>query len=164
MKILALGSNLPFKNNLPEQNIKDAYEILIKNNIKILKKSNIYKSEAYPNKNDPEFCNSAISIDTNLEPKKLLELILKIEENFERKRGVKNSPRTLDIDIISFEKEVIDDSNLKIPHSEIHKRLFVLLPLQDLDENWKHPILDKSVASMIKEFDQNDLNTVKKIT
>ena len=103
MKILALGSNLPFGNNSPEQNIKNAYEQIEDCNIKILKKSFIYKSVAYPNKNDPEFCNSAILIETDKDPQKLLETILNIEENFGRIRSVKNSPRTLDIDIISYE-------------------------------------------------------------
>ena len=164
MKILALGSNLPFGNNSPEQNIKNAYEQIEDCNIKILKKSFIYKSLAYPNKNDPEFCNSAILIETDKDPQKLLETILNIEENFGRIRSVKNSPRTLDIDIISYGDQIIEKPNLKIPHPEIYKRLFVLLPIKDIDENWKHPAHNITVADKIKEFDQNEVNTVKKIT
>ena len=164
MKILALGSNLSFENSSPKENIEKAYEALIKKEIKILKKSLIYKSEAYPNKNDPEFCNSAISIDTNLSPDKLLSVILEIEETYGRKRYIKNSPRTLDIDIISFDDQIIDEENLKIPHPHIQKRLFVLFPVLDLDKNWKHPQLLKSAEDMIKEFDQKSLNSVKRFS
>ena len=163
MKILAFGSNLPFKNNSPQDNIEKAYEVLSKNGIKILNKSSIYKSEAYPNKNDPEFCNSVVSVDTDLEPNVLLKIILKIEESFDRKRYVKNSPRTLDIDIICFDNIVLNEKNLIIPHPEMQNRLFVLLPIQEINKNWLHPVLTKSVTNIIKEFDQKALNTVKKI-
>ena len=163
MKILAFGSNLPFKNNSPQDNIEKAYEVLSKNGIKILNKSSIYRSEAYPNKNDPEFCNSVVSVDTDLEPVVLLKIILKIEESFDRKRYVKNSPRTLDIDIICFDDIVLNEKNLIIPHPEIQNRLFVLLPIQEINKNWLHPVLTKSVTNIIKEFDQKALNTVKKI-
>lgn len=163
MKILAFGSNLPFKNNSPQDNIEKAYEVLSKNGIKILNKSSIYRSEAYPNKNDPEFCNSVVSVDTDLEPNVLLKIILKIEESFDRKRYVKNSPRTLDIDIICFDDIVLNEKNLIIPHPEMQNRLFVLLPIQEINKNWLHPVLSKSVTNIIKEFDQKALNTVKKI-
>ena len=163
MKILAFGSNLPFKNNSPQDNIEKAYEVLSKNGIKILNKSSIYRSEAYPNKNDPEFCNSVVSVDTDLEPNILLKIILKIEASFDRKRYVKNSPRTLDIDIICFDDIVLNEKNLIIPHPEMQNRLFVLLPIQEINKNWLHPVLTKSVTNIIKEFDQKALNTVKKI-
>lgn len=163
MKILAFGSNLPFNNNSPKQNIENAYELLYQNGIKILNKSSFYKSEAYPNKSDPEFCNSAISIETDFEPDVLLKIISKIEESFERKRYIKNSPRTLDIDIISFNNLILDEENLTIPHPEIHNRLFVLLPIEEINKTWEHPVLLKSVTNIIKEYDQTALNKVKKI-
>ena len=76
MKILAFGSNLPFKNNSTKENIESAYKTLSQFNIDILKKSFFYQSEAYPNKSDPLFCNSAISIETDLSPHDLLLNIL----------------------------------------------------------------------------------------
>jgi 2-amino-4-hydroxy-6-hydroxymethyldihydropteridine diphosphokinase len=164
MKILALGSNLPYKKNSPKQNIELAYEILDDHNIKILKKSNLYQTEAYPNKSDPLFCNSAISIETDLGPDELLKNILEIEKKFGRERNVKNSPRTLDIDIISYDKLILDEENLKIPHPNLHKRPFVFLPVNDLDDCWIHPVYLKTIKEIIKEFDAKELNTVKKIT
>ena len=89
MKILALGSNLRYKNNSPIKNIELAYKCIEKFDIKIINKSNIYKSEPYPNKFDPFFFNSVISINTNLKPFELLKNILEIEKFFGRIRKKK---------------------------------------------------------------------------
>ncbi len=140
MKIIALGSNIPFKNVIPIKIIEKTYTILKNYNINIIKKSHIYQSEAYPNKSDPLFYNSALSIETKLQPYELLKNILEIEKTFGRERKEKNSPRTLDIDIISFDGLIINEKNLKIPHPSLHLRPFVLLPIRDLDMTWIHPI------------------------
>ena len=89
MKIIALGSNIPFKNISPVEIIEAAYNTLANYNIKILKKSNMYQSEAYPNKSDPLFYNSVLSIETKLKPIDLLVNILKIEKLFGRERKEK---------------------------------------------------------------------------
>ena len=164
MIFLGLGSNLQSDFGDRYKNIELAINYLRENNINLLQKSSFYESVSYPNKNDPEFCNSAVSIDTNISPDKLLSVILEIEETYGRKRYIKNSPRTLDIDIISFDDQIIDEENLKIPHPHIQKRLFVLFPVLDLDKNWKHPQLLKSAEDMIKEFDQKSLNSVKRFS
>ena len=82
MKIIALGSNIPFKSMLPIEILETTYKIMKNYNINIIKKSHIYQSEAYPNKSDPLFYNSALSIETKLTPYELLENILKIEKLF----------------------------------------------------------------------------------
>ena len=163
MKIIALGSNLPYKKKSPIEIIESTYQTLKNYNIKIFKKSHIYQSEAYPNKSDPLFYNSALSIETKLKPYELLENILKIEILFGRKRKEKNSPRTLDIDIISFDNLIINEKNLKIPHPALHLRPFVFLPIGDLDANWTHPVFSKTINQIIDKFDPNELNKVKKI-
>jgi len=163
MKIIALGSNIPFKNISPVEIIEAAYNTLANYDIKILKKSNIYQSEAYPNKSDPFFYNSALSIETKLKPIDLLDNILKIEKLFGRERKEKNSPRTLDIDIISYDNLILNEKNLKIPHPALHLRPFVILPIRDLDTNWKHPAFFKTVAQIIDKFEPKEINKVKKI-
>ena len=85
----------------------------------------------------------------------------KLEIISERKE--KNSPRTLDIDIICFDDLIINDDNLNIPHPNLHKRPFVFLPLRDLDKSWKHPVFLKTIDEFVKEFDPNELKSVKKI-
>jgi len=167
MKILALGSNLKYQNNLPIDNIKKAYQQLEIEGIKILKKSVFYESEAYPNNKDPKFINSAIIIKTNLPAQVLLQKIFKIEKNFGRVRNQKNSPRTLDIDILDYDGQIINikdkNINLDIPHKEIHNRLFVLLPIRDLSVGWLHPESKATIEDMIANFSQDQINKVKKI-
>ncbi len=163
MKIIALGSNITFKNLSPIEIIEKTYQILKNYNITIIKKSNIYQSEAYPNKSDPLFYNSALSIETKLKPYELLENILKIEKLFGRERKGKNYPRTLDIDIISLDNLILDEKNLKIPHPNLHLRPFVILPIRDINVNWKHPVFLKTVGQIIEKFEPDELNKVKKI-
>ena len=74
-----------------------------------------------------------------------------------------DSPRTLDIDIICFDDLIINDDNLNIPHPSLHKRPFVSLPVKDLDKSWKHPVFLKTIDEFVKEFDPNELKSVKKI-
>ena len=158
MKIIALGKNLS-----PIEIIEKTYQILKNYDITIIKKSNIYQSEAYPNKSDPLFYNSALSIETKLKPYELLENILKIEKLFGRERKGKNYPRTLDIDIISLDNLILDEKNLKIPHPNLHLRPFVILPIRDINVNWKHPVFLKTVGQIIEKFEPDELNKVKKI-
>jgi 2-amino-4-hydroxy-6-hydroxymethyldihydropteridine pyrophosphokinase len=87
---------------------------------------------------------------------------LKIEEKFGRERKVKNSPRTLDIDIICYDNLILNDENLQIPHPNIQDRLFVLMPICDLNENWKHPIHSKTALEFIKSFSEEQINKLKK--
>ena len=84
-----------------------------------------------------------MSIKTKLKPIDLLDNILKIEKLFGRERKERNSPRTLDIDIISYDNLILNEKNLKIPHPALHLRPFVILPIRDLDTNWKHPVFLK---------------------
>ncbi len=163
MKIIALGSNIPFLDMSPIKIIEASYETLEKYSIQILKKSYIYQSEAFPNKSDPLFYNAALSVETNLHPNELLEIILKIEKIFGRERNERNSPRTLDIDIICFDNLVLNKKNLIIPHPALHLRPFVILPIRDLDTNWKHPVFLKTITEIIDKFEPNELNKVKKI-
>ncbi len=163
MKIIAFGSNIPFQNLSPIEIIETSYSTLEKYGVQILKKSYIYQSEAYPNKLDPLFYNSALCVETRLQPNELLEIILKIEKMYGRVRNERNSPRTLDIDIICFDNLILNDNNLIIPHPALHLRPFVILPIRDLDTNWKHPVFLKTIAQIIDKFEPNELNKVKKI-
>ena len=79
------------------------------------------------------------------------------------KEKKKNSPRTLDIDIISYDNLILNEKNLKIPHPLAHLRPFVILPIRDLDTNWKHPVFFKTVTQIIDKFEPKEINKVKKI-
>ena len=165
MILLSLGSNLPSKFGDSKKTLLKCYEFFNNSDVKILKKSSFYESVAIPNKSDPKFINSVISIETKFSPEELIKYILSVEEKFDRKRAQVNAPRTCDIDIVDFNGEVINILNknisLKIPHPRLEKRSFVLYPIREIDKNWKSPLSGKYIEQLIENL---DTETKKNIT
>jgi 2-amino-4-hydroxy-6-hydroxymethyldihydropteridine diphosphokinase len=165
MILLSLGSNLPSKFGDSKKTLLKCYEFFNNSNVKILKKSSFYESVAVPNKSDPKFINSVISIETKFSPEELIKYILSVEEKFDRKRAQVNAPRTCDIDIVDFNGEVINILNknisLEIPHPRLEKRSFVLYPIREIDKNWKSPLSGKYIDQLIENL---DTETKKNIT
>ena len=89
-----------------------------------------------------------------------MQTILAIEKEMGRIRTKKNAPRIIDIDILFFNKEIIHTQNLVVPHLQIQNRNFVLVPLNQLSPNFKHPLLNKTVHQLLKS--SPDTLTVKK--
>jgi len=165
MIFLSLGSNLPSKFGNCRETLLKCYEFFNNHEIQILKKSSFYESFAVPNKFDPKFINSAISIKTNFSPEQLMQYILEVEKKFERKRDQLNAPRTCDIDIVDFNGQIINVSNnkisLQIPHPRLEQRSFVLYPISEIDKNWKSPLSGKRIDQLIEDL---DLESKKSIT
>ena len=165
MILLSLGSNLPSKFGDSKKTLLKCYEFFNNNDIQILKKSSFYESVAIPNKSDPKFINSVISIATKFSAEELIKYIINVEEKFERKREQINAPRTCDIDIIDFNGEVINILNknisLEVPHPRLEQRSFVLYPIQEIDKNWKSPLSGKKIDKLIENLDSE---TKKNIT
>ena len=165
MILLSLGSNLPSKFGDSKKTLLKCYEFFNNSDVKTLKKSSFYESVAIPNKSDPKFINSVISIETKFSPEELIKYILSVEEKFDRKRAQVNAPRTCDIDIVDFNGEVINILNknisLEIPHPRIEKRSFVLYPIREIDKNWKSPLSGKYIDQLIENL---DTETKKNIT
>jgi len=112
------------------------FKLLIKLNrdkrLKVISTSIILKNPPFGYLNQPDFFNTLFLIKTNLLPFELLAYLQKIEKHFKRKREFKNSPRTLDLDIIMYNNLKINKPKLKIPHPEYKKRVSVMLPLKYL--------------------------------
>ena len=165
MILLSLGSNLPSKFGDSKNTILKCYEFFNNNDIKILKKSSFYETFAIPNKSDPKFVNSVISVETRFSPEELIKYILKVEKKFDRKREQINAPRTCDIDILDFNGQIINIFNknisLEIPHPRLEQRSFVLYPIREIDKNWKSPLSGKKVDQLIENL---DAETKKNIT
>ncbi len=94
--------------------------------------SSILQNPPFGYVNQPDFYNAVVVLKTNLTPLKLLRYLLKVEKKFKRRREFKNSPRTLDIDIIFYDKITYKKDELTIPHPKYHERDSVLLPLQEV--------------------------------
>ena len=155
---LGIGSNLGNK----RRNIERTKFNLINNNIKILKCSSYYESLSWPNPNNPKFLNIVLEIDTDFSPMELINKCKEIEKKLGRKRLPKNSPRECDIDIIDFRnKKIIGD--LILPHPRMNDRNFVLLPLFEINKDWKHPILKVNIRKLISSLPNSDIRSIKQI-
>ena len=167
MIFLGLGSNLSSSYGDRFKNIDLALSNLKDRNIKLVKKSSFYETNSYPDKNKPKFINIVVSIETILQPKDLMSVLITVEENLERKRNKKNDPRTCDIDIIDYNKQVMNikynNLNLTIPHKNMTDRNFVLYPLQEICPNWTHPVTKKNIDVLIKNL-KTSKNEITKLT
>lgn len=145
--MIALGSNLGARC----KNLNYAKNFLCKYFLKV-KESKIIETESFYFANDSKYLNQIILFKTNYDPYKVLFFTRLIEKLVGRKFNTsKNSPRLIDIDIISIDSIIIDSFNLKLPHPLMHERPFVLGPLLEVFENWIHPITSKSVSQMLRE-------------
>ena len=144
---LLLGSNLGDK----EDNIRTAVKLLKKIG-KVKKHSAIYETEPWGFSDERNFFNMALCLETPLKPFKLLNEILKIEISIGRKRQTKQwVAREIDIDIIFYNNDIINEENLFVPHPQLKNRKFVLVPLKEIAPNFIHPSLNKSIIELLKE-------------
>ena len=158
---LAIGSNLGNK----IENIERAKFELQSSKIKIVKCSGNFQSESWPNPSNPKFINIVVKIKTNLTPLELLKRCNLIEKKLGRKRSAKNAPRTCDIDIIDYEQKILNlkDNNLILPHPRMNKRNFVLLPLFQINNSWKHPKSKMNIVNIVSSLPIKDLRSIKQI-
>ena len=115
----------------------------------VIRRSGLYSTAAWGNIKQPDFLNQVIIVETELHAAEIMQTILDIEKKMGRIRTVKNAPRVIDIDILFFNKEIIDLPDLTVPHPQIQNRRFVLVPLNQLSPNMKHPGLNKTVHQLL---------------
>jgi 2-amino-4-hydroxy-6-hydroxymethyldihydropteridine diphosphokinase len=116
---------------------------------KIIRQSNFYQTAAWGKTDQADFVNQVIIVDSKYTAAETIEKILQIESGMGRIRTQKNDPRLIDIDILFFNKEIIHSEKLIVPHIEIQNRRFVLVPLNELSPNFKHPILNKTIHQLL---------------
>jgi len=151
MILIALGANLDSELGTPINTLSAACKTLENNDIMVVKKSNIWLTAPVPF--DPKqnwYHNAVIVVKTDLTPQSLLHTLLGIEQNLGRVRdGNRNSARVIDLDIIAYGDDVLDEESLIIPHPRMHERLFVLNPLSDISISWIHPKTGQKLSELI---------------
>lgn len=154
---IGLGSNM----RSPRQQIKSAIKSIGKiASTRVLKASSLYKSKPVGPQNQNDYINAVVKVETELMPLELLDCMQNIENQYGRIREERWGPRILDLDILMFGKEIIQDHKLTIPHSEIENRSFVLVPLAEIDSNCLIP--GKGLISdLLAVIDQEDLELLQ---
>ena len=155
---LLLGTNLGNK----EENLRNAVRLLKKIG-QIKKYSAIYETEPWGFADERNFFNMAVCLETKLNPFELINKILKIEISIGRTRQVKQwVAREIDIDIIFYDNEIINEENLVIPHPHLKNRKFVLVPLNEIAPGLIHPLYRKTIKQLLSECpDESDVELLQ---
>jgi 2-amino-4-hydroxy-6-hydroxymethyldihydropteridine diphosphokinase len=144
---LLLGSNLGdrYRNlDLARQQISRQIGTLVT-------QSSVYKTAAWGKTNQPAFYNQVVAVKTVLSPRKALEILQSIEEALGRTRAEKWGPRIMDIDILFWGDQIVNEPNLTIPHPGIPQRRFTLMPLVEIRKDFIHPILRRDMKALLEE-------------
>lgn len=142
---LLLGSNM----GNSQQQLTTATRLIKKKIGKVTRLSKLYTTAAWGYNDQPDFLNQVIVAETKLTALQTIYVIHSIEKEMGRIRTVKNAPRIIDIDILFFNKDVIQENILSVPHPEIPNRRFVLVPLNELSPNFKHPVFQQSIHHLL---------------
>ena len=143
---LGLGSNLGNRS----ENLLMAQKLIEDKVGKTLSKSSIYETAAWGITEQNAFLNQVLEIETIFSPNAVLHLVLKIEKDMGRIREIKWGERSIDIDVLYYNNEIISTENLTVPHPFIQERKFVLVPLCEIAAAFIHPKLKKSNLELLK--------------
>ena len=146
---LSVGSNLGERQQFLQAAVNLLHEC---REIRKVKVSNLIETAPYGYTDQPPFLNGAVELETLFTPQELLHLLNKIEAELGRERLIHWGPRTVDLDIIFYDDEIIAEADLIIPHVDMQNRLFVLEPLNMLCPGKVHPVLHRTVAQLRQEL------------
>ena len=124
----------------------------------VLRTASVYSTEPREILSQPWFLNTVVEAETKFEPEGLMRICLEIENRSQRRRDVRNGPRTLDIDIVLFDNRVVQTQALKIPHPRYAERRFVLEPLSEIASDQMDPVRNQTVGRLLEAV--QDASTV----
>jgi 2-amino-4-hydroxy-6-hydroxymethyldihydropteridine diphosphokinase len=133
---VGLGANLGPK----EVTLLRAVDLLAaEDGIEVLELSELRETAPVGVVDQPEFLNGALALETSLAPRELLEVLLRVERELGRVRGERWGPRTIDLDLLVYGDETVDEPGLRVPHPRLHERRFALEPLAELEPELQIP-------------------------
>lgn len=154
---LLLGSNLGDSKKYISEALR-----LIEEEIGLIRaRSSLYQTASWGKSELPDFINQVIQVETNFASGDLLTGILAIEQQLGRQRTEKWGSRTIDIDILFYGNEIVNESNLVIPHPYLHERRFTLMPLCEIASDFIHPLSGKTIRELLNDL--SDKLYVKKL-
>jgi len=158
---IALGTNIEPRLS----HLKDALKKIEANvSINLKKQSSIYETAPVGYLEQADFLNMVIEVETSLSPIELLDFCQSIENELGRERNIRFGPRTIDLDILTYNEENIKVERLTIPHPRMHERAFVLVPFFEIASELYIAGINKRVSTLIKELPKSELKDVKRWT
>jgi len=154
---LLIGGNMGNR----QENLEVATRRIAANIGEIKQSSAIYETEAWGLEEQPAFLNQVLLVSSTLNAQQVLKQILNIEHDMGRARIQKFGPRIIDIDILFFNRDIIHEPGLNVPHPQLHLRRFTLKPLNDIAPEFRHPELGKTISDLLSTCP--DPLTVKKL-
>ena len=179
--LVALGGNLPSAVGAPALTLRNALVTFEEFGMHVEAVSRFYETPCFPAGAGPDYVNAAVRLRASLDPAEVLTRLHKIEAEFGRERVQRWGMRTLDLDLIAAGEVVLPDENthkhwrtlplesqkteapetLVLPHPRLSERAFVLVPLADVAQSWRHPILGQTVQEMLAGLSEADKDSVK---
>jgi len=140
--------------------LRKATELIGKRIAPVITASSTYETQSWGKTDEPDYLNQVLFLKTNMEPRKILDEILNIEKDLGRIREIKWGSRVIDIDILFYGSAIIHEPGLNIPHPELHRRMFTLIPLNEVAPDLVHPVFHKTIFQLKNEL-KNDLHVKK---
>ena len=151
MIIIGIGANLKsvLYNSIIEA-CEKSLQLIKESNIDVICQSSWYETEPIPASSQSNFINGVICVKTQLSNLDLLKVLLSIETKMGRRRSEKNAERIIDLDLIAYHDDIIESELLTLPHPRMVERAFVLLPISELIPEWRHPLTNLSINTMLE--------------
>ena len=149
---IGIGSNLGDKIGQCKKAISEIARV---DHNKLLAKSSLFKTKPIGYTSQDDFINGVIKIETDLDPDNLLRTLKAIESRLGRTETFRWGPRSIDLDILLFDEEVIRTEEFQVPHPSMHQRQFVLIPLAEIDRNLIHPVLKKTIRELLEDLKED---------
>jgi 2-amino-4-hydroxy-6-hydroxymethyldihydropteridine diphosphokinase len=153
MVLIGLGGNLPSPGyGAPRRTLTAALAALAGEGIAVAACSAWYKTAPLPPSDQPWYVNAVAALTTEIDPIALLAALQRIERHFGRVRGVRNAARTVDLDLLDYDGLEVETTALVLPHPRLHQRRFVLVPLNEVAPDWRHPRLGLTAAQLLTKL------------
>ena len=179
--LVAVGSNLGARTVDVTETVREGIFQLEREGCVIRKQSRFFETPCFPAGAGPDFVNACLWLEADWSPEHALSVLHKVEHDFGRTRDVRWGPRSLDLDLLAVDDQVLPDpetyakwrdlppeqqskvapDRLILPHPRMQDRAFVLVPLADVAPDWRHPVLDRTVLQMLDGLSQSDISDVK---
>mgnify|MGYP001334091622 CR=1 FL=1 len=181
--LVAMGGNLPLEGEETANVLRRALTRMADLSLSPQVVSHFYQTPCFPAGAGPDYVNAALRIQTDLSARQILNILHRVEEEFGRARKSRWAGRTLDLDLLAVGGQILPDAEtfgrwlnlplsrqsqdapdqLILPHPRLQDRAFVLIPLNDVASDWKHPVLGRSIAEMCDSLPKSEVAAVVRL-